>query len=584
MDELVSIENFKLLEKIFKTYMKNVYDISALNPAYKHSMYNVIKSIHGNPQYEMWSLKELNKLVLTQTEAAYKETNPVTGLEREQQVYGKRDVKTTNDFLVPQNTSLADERADVKKQFEQLMVLRTGVQTQGQQGQAPIALQQQEPQKPPAPLTADEFASKLQSLEDDRHATNSDIQKYLETNHVDPKELFAKPLTLNTNTQNAGENLIDSYEPPMYVDRNTPLVTQHQSHTDRVAHKFVTINGFDRDWILMPHRYKFSVDVSSMSKTYKNIHSIECTRLLIPMEILEQRTITNVPKFNYYHEYNLSFPYLILQIEEFNDMYDGLNQQIQKGFTSFIYDKSYRGTNGRGYIVMQPMQHEVKEFTPSPLAGLQRLTMNIVKPNGALFNNSLDDYKVIKIEYEEYNSIYLKIVLDKWFDKNEFFAGDTVMFRQFQLPHGIDPELLDDFKRLTAAQFKAKRGYDRPNPLPLAYGEYCTHQREYDHLADFINRKEGHEIIALGEANDNGYYKTFTIFAPGVLDQTRGKLIVDDEIVCIIKDHNEKFCMTPGGENSPVGSALNMSLQCVVSMRIGTVVANAMLAIDAKKI
>ena len=575
MDELTTIKNFKGLEQVFKMYMKNEHNITVLDPAYKRSMYNAIKAIHSNSQYAAWSLRELNKLVLKQTEAAYKELNPVTGLEREQQIFGNRDVKTTSDFLVPQNTSVIDEKSAVNKQFEELVLLRTGV--------APIATlphEPKEPEKPPGPLSADEFSSKLKELESGRLETNVDIQRYLEA-QPDPKAIFAKDFTRGGPV--SIDDIQNSAGPPAYIDRNMDIITP-QKHSDRIATKFVTLNGFDRDWVLMPNRYKFSIDVSSMSKTYRNISTLECTRLLIPMEIMDQRTITNVPKFNYYHEYNLSFPYLILQIDEFNDMYDGLNQQIQKGFTTFIYDKSYRGTNGRGYIVMQPMQQEVKEFTPSPLAGLQRLTMSIVKPNGALFNNSLDDYRVIKVEYEEFNSIYLKIILDKWFDKNEFFAGDTIMIRNFALPYGIDRDLLNDFKTLTPEEFKVKRGYDRPNPLPQAYGEYCQNEQAYNALAEFMNRPQGHEIVGLGEANDNGYYKTFTIFAPGVLDQTRGKLTINEDIVCIIKDHNQKFCLTPGGENHPIGAALNMSLQCVVSMRIGTKVPNAVPTIDTRKI
>lgn len=606
MDELKSVNNFIVLEKIFNSYMNNELKVIHVDVGYKQMMFKIIKEITTTSQYKEWPVKDLNKLVLTQLVATYKETHPTLGLEREQQVYGRRDVnsRAPHDFLSPQNTSLAAEKQQVTKNFENMMSMRLGTipeQQSGSTNERPANLLE-EP-APPA-FSADEFASRLKFIENDRLVVNTEIQKRFDENPIDPKDMFNVPLDSNSMTakmpgmfdSNQNQNQFESTRldhsgsgsgsggPPAYVDNSAQFIQSPLQHTNRIHNRFITINGFDRDWLMHLHRYEFGVDMNKLARTYRNIATLECTKIMIPMEILDQKTGTNVPKFNYFHEYDLNFPYLILKIDEFSDMYDGFNPTIQKGFATYVYENSYRGANGRGYIIMCPTQHEIKHFHPTPLAQLQRMTFSIIKPNGALFNNALDDYRVIKFEYEEFNSIYIKIVLDKWFDKNEFSKGDTVSLKNVMLPGGIDQALLKDYMGLDDVAFLTKRGEAKPNPLPLAYSEYISNRSAYDALADWANRTEGHEIVSLGEPNEQGYYKTFTVFAPGTLDLTAGRLVVNEAVVCIIKDHNTTFCLTPGGKNTPIGSILNMSLQIVLSLRVGTLMANVAPQLDVQNV
>ena len=105
--------------------------------------------------------------------------------------------------------------------------------------------------------------------------------------------------------------------------------------------------------------------------------------------------------------------------------------------------------NGRGYVILQPTQNETKMCEQQNLASLQRLTFSVLKPNGTLYSNSIDDYNVWKIDYQCYNTMYLQVVLDKFFDKNEFFIGDTIVIKNFSIykPASATNDLHDyDFK------------------------------------------------------------------------------------------------------------------------------------------
>ena len=76
------------------------------------------------------------------------------------------------------------------------------------------------------------------------------------------------------------------------------------------------------------------------------------------------------------------------------DVYDGTNEAIRDAFCKFVYQRHFKSANGRGYVVMQPMQDEIKEFHPTPLSSLNNLSLSIRRPNGTLVNDSRDDYRV----------------------------------------------------------------------------------------------------------------------------------------------------------------------------------------------
>lgn len=298
----------------------------------------------------------------------------------------------------------------------------------------------------------------------------------------------------------------------------------------RVVRRYLMINGYDRNWNSFPQRFAFTVNLSNRDATFKDIRSIAATRLIIPREIAEEKTLTNVPKTRFEQPFNLQYPYLILKIAEFQSVYKGSNSASQNAFCHFVYDSHYTGHNGRGYIHMRPAQNEALEFHINPLATLQQMDLSVQRPSGALLNASRDQSKVLRMDWNNQvnmNQELIMVTLKEFFDRNEFFQGDTVRFNSFAVPSSI-----------TSAS-----------------------------LESFVNREQGHEILEFGTPNSDGYVRSFYIRVPGAFNPATGLFDTDTAATTELMNYI-------GGidyDNSPpdsVALVINASLQVAVSFEI----------------
>ena len=284
---------------------------------------------------------------------------------------------------------------------------------------------------------------------------------------------------------------------------------------------------------------------ANVQERFKNIVSVQVTSVIVPMDIgvtTGGTTITGLvqatgvgasgtaPYFN--NNFNFNYPYVLLQIDEFNDVYDGTDDVIRRAFCQLVVDRTYYSDNGRGYIILRPVQSEKKVFYPTALSTLPTLSMSLLKPNGDIINQSQDGYTILKLENDGYNRFYIKVVTNKFFEKNEFYRGDVVQIRHFTL-------------------FK------------LASSQDSTQITRFN---QFINNPSGHSIMEIGDANDNGFYRTFYIRAPGAFDSTIGEFVVDEPMLAQLHRFNTAFDFDK--QNLPNGYILNVSLQNSISMRL----------------
>jgi hypothetical protein len=284
----------------------------------------------------------------------------------------------------------------------------------------------------------------------------------------------------------------------------------------------------------------FAVDNNAnIQARFKNITAVQVTCVVVPMDIgsttSSMSSVTTGPPtagnpfFN--HSFSFNYPYVLLQIDELTDVYEGTDDSIRRAFCQLVVDRYYQSSNGRGYIVLRPSQSEKKTFYPTTLASLPTLSISLLKPNGDVINKSQDGYTILKLEHEGYNRFYLKIVTNTYFDQNEFYKGDTVQIRHFTL-------------------FK------------LSNNQNSAHIARFN---QFINQPTGHEILEIGDANDNGYFRTFYIRAPGVFDPLVGEYVLDDQLLEQLQIFNTSFDVTNNPAN---GYILNMSLQHSITMKI----------------
>lgn len=354
---------------------------------------------------------------------------------------------------------------------------------------------------------------------------------------VDPEDFMQQVEKIRQSRQESNA------PPPMIsvesIDCNTTSSAQDvlippKAVSKHIVEKFLSVNGFDRPWDSQKLRFQFSVEIGDGANT-RNIHWIEVSKLIVPMEIHDTRSIANVPKQHFNYSFNMSFPFVSLHIDEISGVYDGTTNSItSSAFCQLSYDNAFMSRYGRGFVILKPMSSERKYFYPSPLGSLGRMSFAIRRPNGALWNHSMDSYTVWHVSYEPINVSYLRITPSKYHDKNEFFVSDTI---------GITGYVLT-----------------RPSNATLP-------QSAYNAFMAFINRPEGHEILQPSQPNDQGFYQGFYIQAPGQFDADQGKFLVDRDLIDAMNESNnavEPF-LTPFSN----GSMINQSLQVSMVFKMG---------------
>lgn len=394
------------------------------------------------------------------------------------------------------------------------------------ENQRNVILDDIETKRPPPSKNPDE-----QSIMIDRISVEREINDNNNIQNQDPKAVMAK---ISSSVATLPEQLQDAYS---RFSEGKELTVIPRNNLSKTIDKYLSINSFDRNWLIEPNRYKYSVDFfankNSMQKNYRNIESLAVTKVIIPDEIIQ---ISDPIKTSFNYEFTFAYPYLILSIDEFNDVYDGTNDIVRKAFCILSFEKAYKGQNGRGYVVLHPTQKEHKYFYPAPLSNFNKLSISILKPNGSLFNSSADSYNILNIIYDNANLDFLQITTDMFFDKNEFYIGDFILIQNFIMT------------KLSVFQLDADI---------LTFNNY-------------INNSDGFEIKKLGTPNSNGYFNVFYIYAPGQFNKSIGQYQVTMNLINCLNNYNSQIS-TPTNN----GNIMNSSLQNSISMKIKMIVDDA---------
>lgn len=143
---------------------------------------------------------------------------------------------------------------------------------------------------------------------------------------------------------------------------------------------YVTINSADRDRAKWPSTSNYCIKLTDdepgqpngvIGKRYRNIQSVK----------LLSATVPNIPTA-------LEEPYLLLQIDEVDGMYDAASRASQNAFTKLYFKptlgKFLRIDKGVG----DPLQ---RVYWPTPKASIDRLTISIRTYDGDVFDFGADD-------------------------------------------------------------------------------------------------------------------------------------------------------------------------------------------------
>jgi hypothetical protein len=531
MDKFLKIQNFTTSLTAFKEWMNTKYAINVdtiPDMDVKLHLFETMRSVKdefiGNPNSV--ELKELNNIALNRLKEVYVDRLKLT-TNRDTTVFAGRPL-ISNLISAPENTG---KPRGNERTYDQVLQSRS----------QPLEQTSLDEPKREDPIPIDIFNQLMSSYQND--------VEILTPPPDNPKALYELPINVSsqpsqpsqpshTNQYTPVKSLNDDHyeerDTNMHPIANKPITESEQTIIEKsfirtVTDKYIVINGHDRDWGNYTNRFNFKVNFTS---TYNNISTIQFTRLILPHDWKSSGSAPAPALLQSSVDLKLSVPYITLHVEEIGDEYDCFNNSSKKATVCFIFDTSFKCPNGRGYIIMKPAQNEIKVYQQS-LASLSHMNISIRKPSGALISNVTDTYNIIKLEHEYYNQQYIKVVLDKYFDKSEYNTGDTVVLK----------------------------GYEIYMPSQAVSG--CTSHSDFTDVNTYVNKEEGHEILQLGEANENGFFKYFYVSAPSKFDSTHGKVIVNKCMVDAIKIYNESVTI---GTN---GNIINTSIQPVIYMTVG---------------
>jgi hypothetical protein len=535
MDKFLKIPNFQKAHTAFGNWMQSKYniDIDTLTDTdCKRALFDTMKEVKeglGAKANDM-SVDELNNKALNKLQNFYVDKYTlipqlqklnVESLNRDSAIYGNRPVVSNN--LLPESVSATtnNDEQDVNKVFSKLLAereLKNGEQNQQQKHLPPVI-------EKDSPIPVDEFNLLLNRVQ--KNTTLEDnIQLQLPKIPDNPKAIFEKQNSINDDdvqvyNMSDHHTLETTTNTPSYNDNVIPVPKNTQT-----VRKYILINGFDRDWETYPDRYSWKINLTN---NYKNVRNIKFNKLILPIENNDRK---NKAAIFHNKDYKISFQYVSLKVDELSDTYEGANEETRRIATCFLVDSSYTCANGRGYTILQSAQCEHKLYTQQ-LTSVNRLTLTLNKPSGALVSQVKDDFSVKKVEFEYYNRLYLKVVTNKYFDKSDFNIGDSVRIKGCAI-----------YKPSQTTETKTSWFAD---------------------ANDFINNNIGHEIIETGDPNDQGFYNTFYIPAPTMFDENEGKLELKEDIIKALREFNTNV---PLAQINYFGKIINMSLQPCLYMEL----------------
>jgi len=173
----------------------------------------------------------------------------------------------------------------------------------------------------------------------------------------------------------------------------------------------------DRDWLRnnKENRYNFTVQFDpaangqsfgptlAAQQKFKNIVRIELVKAIVPGESLNvtvSRTRDDTTTSTNYQDNILNLPFITVRVAELENNNFGTDNFLDRSFGVLQYDAQWVSdktqlASTRGYLAMIPKFLKCqKEYYPTPLSTLQKMTIDMRRPNGELVSSSPDTFDI----------------------------------------------------------------------------------------------------------------------------------------------------------------------------------------------
>jgi hypothetical protein len=200
--------------------------------------------------------------------------------------------------------------------------------------------------------------------------------------------------------------------PQNYVVREDKIVSYREIENN------LFIYSADRDWLRnnKENRYSFTVNFDPAANSqsfgpslaaqqkFKNIVRIELVKAILPGESLDV-TIHRTKESQYtttnYQDNILNLPYISVRVAELENNNYGTDNFLDRSFGVLQYDAQWisdtatQSTCTKGFLAMIPKFLKCqKEYYPTPLSTLQKMTIDLRRPNGELVSTAPDTFDI----------------------------------------------------------------------------------------------------------------------------------------------------------------------------------------------
>ncbi len=295
-----------------------------------------------------------------------------------------------------------------------------------------------------------------------------------------------------------------------------------------------------------------------VENNFRNITEIKILNLIIPYEY-----VLHYGDLNPSSERDmvaLREPYLLVNIQEINGVYNSTSENITNSFCKLIRNDDWnsdpRGNSDKsqyhGNIQFIPSIDNVsKTYYPAPLASLNSFTIQILRPNGELISTSKDYSNIKYIKYgspphfQGQPNSHLVIKLDTYVDSTIFKSYSDIIIKDYSLP--VDTQL-------------------------------CPEKSDFE---AFINRTSGHTIINTGNdkpGENYGHINLIYITSQGSFNDKTGTYEINEygnadnltNLSSNLNDTSEIYNEQDLQEKNPFGTVFNTSYQSHISFQITT--------------
>jgi hypothetical protein len=226
-----------------------------------------------------------------------------------------------------------------------------------------------------------------------------------------------------TNTTYPQANTVEKPLPQANLIPEEPVASYREVENN------LFIYSADRDWLRnnKENRYNFTVNFDpaangqsfgptlASQQKFKNIVRIELVKVIMPGESLNvavYRTRTSQTTDTSYQDNVLNLPYITLRVAELETNNYGTDNFLDRSFgvlqydSTWVSDRTKQLTCSKGFLAMIPKFLKCqKEYYPTPLSTLQKMTIDLRRPNGELLSTAPDTFDIGGIIAPQVNSV-----------------------------------------------------------------------------------------------------------------------------------------------------------------------------------